>query len=162
MKKILIVLAIVLAISSCSDFFNYTYEPPANVEMPVIDDPYDTFKWVFKNMVPALDNQYIDYWQAPHESVLLKTGDCEDPVILSMYYFDKFDGYKTYMVLAIIKKSGTGHALLEINSDKGTEWYTFVDYRGTLYALPIDVNDPKYEIVERMTWDNIQIRFRYR
>lgn len=124
----------------------FEYEPPSDVEMPKIEkDPYEILGWIENNMCYCPDEE--EHWQPPHESITRKLGDCEDPVILSMYYFQMF-GYEPYL-LGAEHPNGRWHAFLEI--DKNT-WINFSAY----------IDDPcrKFFVVY-LEADSIEVAVKY-
>jgi hypothetical protein len=136
---------------SLTGFFEYEYEPPSDVEMPEVKNPYEIFYWIGNNMVYVSDVG-IDDWQAPHESVERKKGDCEDPVILSMYYFQMFN-YEPYMLVSR-HPDKRFHSFLEV--DENT-WINFgVDADSTTGSFThVRLEPNSIDLYARHSWQDV-------
>lgn len=75
----------------------------------------EIYSYMFKNFTQKSDmsvHGVDDYWQAPKETLDLKSGDCEDFAIFMMYHLEKI-GIDTTLC-GIKTEKGTGHAMVQI------------------------------------------------
>lgn len=72
------------------------------------------WEWMRANIVYLADEG--DYWQLPHETYQLRTGDCEDQALLLMYLLWE-QGEETELLI-VEAESGT-HAIVQHD----LEWY---------------------------------------
>ena len=157
MKRNIILLVFAIFIVSCSDTINlslnYEYSPPSDIEMPEVRHPMLLISWITENVIyKCEENSLVDDWQAPHVTVELMTGDCEDPAILLMSYLEDFGGYETYLV-GVVYDNDMKHAVLEINKDIWVSFYT--EAPGELFYVmffPVD----EYEEFERWSWEEVK------
>ena len=75
----------------------------------------EIYSYMFSNFSQKSDmsvHGVDDYWQAPKETLDLKSGDCEDFAIFMMYHLEKI-GIDT-LLCGIKYTDGTGHAMVQI------------------------------------------------
>ena len=72
----------------------------------------DIMNWCFDNIKYKIDIGGKEYWQTPQETYDLRTGDCEDYVILFMQFAYEL-GYKSELI-TIKTKKGTYHTLAKV------------------------------------------------
>ncbi len=77
-----------------------------------IKTAYSYFIYIMYNI--SYKNDKCDYWQLPEETHNLKSGDCEDSVLLYCYLLETKLNIRTNIIM--IKKSGEVHVLA--NYDK--------------------------------------------
>lgn len=80
-----------------------------------IDYMFDIDRWDIK-----------EFWQLPEITHKLKTGDCEDFSILSMYLINRYLGLKGKITELRKRDSEQGHAILYLQIDSETGIY--IDY----------------------------------
>jgi hypothetical protein len=85
-------------------------------------------------------NEFVDYWQAPQETLEKGTGDCEDFCIFSGYFADKL-GY-TVNIVAFETPNGN-HMVLKLDNEY-YEGQTLLQYK---YA-------EKYPKISSMSLEN--------
>jgi hypothetical protein len=167
MRKYFILIVILIVLMSCKEGVTYSagkyeYVVPERVEMPVVEHPLDIIPWIEENMTYKFDTKIIgDDWQAPHESVELLTGDCEDVIILLMSYFVEFGMEEGIYFIGIkdTNDSASNHALLEVSS---TSWINFGSPAGVgtsfmAYDISPSLIDKmdNFEVILRLSWEEV-------
>jgi predicted transglutaminase-like cysteine proteinase len=74
-----------------------------------LNNPSEISKWLSKNVTYKSDwlgHSEKDYWQNPKETIILKSGDCEDYAFLSQALLNEI-GIKSSVIL-ILYKTGSG------------------------------------------------------
>lgn len=114
MKRVFTVIAILVLVSCKFPYSNY------NIDLTDVDviSPLGVSYWAtedddsdgFSNITYVADVR--DEWQTPLETWVLKTGDCEDIAILSMYICNAKFGIKPTFI-GLIFPVGLGHAIYE-------------------------------------------------
>lgn len=121
MKKFVFALLLFMMFSSCC--------VDKELECAFDDIPQEVFElkneeqivyWVYKNIKYIDDKKGRDKWQTPEETLLLKTGDCEDMTILTMYLIHKVLGYKCeFMAVHMFEnKKNLGKHATAVNGNK--------------------------------------------
>lgn len=114
MKRFLVsvILAITLLISSC-----YRYYDPSFAHSENFSSQEEVLQWVSDNIDYESDRRYgEDEWQLPQETYQLLSGDCEDFVILAMYFLKEI-GIESSMAIIQIDGHTDYHAVLIIDSE---------------------------------------------
>lgn len=131
MKSIIFIILICLLFFSCDDpTYLLTLDVPTyNIEMDIEitgNTLYEKIEcidtWIFANIIMKTDKQVHGgpYWQTPEETIELKTGDCEDLVILFIWLCYQYLNIKPDML--ILRRWGADHAISKYNN------YVFADY----------------------------------
>ena len=124
MKKILVLVLVSMVFISCEYTIN-TYPEYQNMEQNTreIDslefaNLKEVFEYLNLNIKYASDekvHRVSDYWQAPHETLDRKTGDCEDLCVFVAYFAVQL-GHKVEIVCGVEDpKKNSGHTILKID-----------------------------------------------
>ena len=151
-NKIMITIGIILLLACVYDQYTHTFRimntiitnkeisPHYNftdvLNMENIKTPKAISEWQIKNITYEYDYisvKKLDYWQIPLETIVLKTGDCEDFGILSGEMLRAI-GIKSKLVGLTIKKNTMPHFIC-IFKNKGSEPYLVFDC-GILKSTP--------------------------
>lgn len=105
-----------------------------------IDSPRTLSRWMIANL--QYQDEEIDYWKTPEETLFDKGGDCEDFAILSMTILRDL-GYEAHFVALLPREEGkAGHAIC-IFKYKGQDRYGVIDNQYLLdywqYNTPEDL-----------------------
>jgi hypothetical protein len=116
MKSFLIMVAAIAALAGCVQPYD------GDVVFPTFDDPQEIQQWVYRNITYVSDTIHgrRDEWQTPEQTLVWRTGDCDDKAILALEIAHR-SGFETSLMLGYDHKaySGTtGHAWVKID---GTE-----------------------------------------
>lgn len=88
-----------------------------------IKTPTDLSQWMIKSFV--YQDEEIDYWKTPEETIKDKSGDCEDFAILSKKVLKDL-GHKAYVIVLVNKdKSKFSHAVCLFQEKNKT--YSVID-----------------------------------
>jgi len=111
--KFFIIILCVLSVS-CEMVYPGMKIPKKNIEIE-FNNLYDAWKWMAYNINYKTDQAAhgrIEEWQLPEQTYYLRTGDCEDWVLLLGYFANKL-GYSSEFI--IIKRPDGNHAVLYTN-----------------------------------------------
>jgi len=127
LQKILLGLTLAVVPISCEKTIyvpeiNFDYN---NVEFDIPEMNFrnqtEMFSWVAKNIKYTSDLELYgkqEYWANPKEIFDNKAGDCEDFVILGLYFLRKYFNVDGKLVIGIRKDNpNSGHAWIEIGED---------------------------------------------
>lgn len=127
MRKLIWAVALVALLAGCKPFF----EDPFYEEIPYYDTILMNLQWVKYNIRYVSDQTTWggEEWQTPQQTYELRTGDCEDLVILTMYMC-RWGGLG-FPDLVAVRVNGSGHALMGlggINYEVQTAYQALYDY----------------------------------
>ncbi|MGD2066403.1 MAG: transglutaminase domain-containing protein [Candidatus Bathyarchaeota archaeon] len=104
-------------------FYITPYNPSVQTQLLTIGDDLNTiYSWVGENIIYEFDsdiNGVADYWQFPHETLDLKTGDCEDQAFLlaSLVRATGVEAEDIFVALGMVNNQG--HAWVIIRTQIG-------------------------------------------
>lgn len=146
-RKVIVWIGLSLLLLNCE----FTIEEVINVKSKYdysfnndveIDSIEEALFFVYHHMSYKSDHDYgvVDFWQLPEESYDLKVGDCEDYVILFMYFLFEKLNISPYMVIAQDKGTLGCHAFgfydgVYYNVNGGTETDSISDNFRVLYHI---------------------------
>ena len=119
MKYILTIITILILASCAMPTSEELQEQGLIVSAQVPDfDTVDAyFRWVYYNISYAYDETTYgrDYWQTPQETLVSRTGDCEDYVILFLFLLDNRLNIQGDMVIFRVESEQSYHATARVD-----------------------------------------------
>lgn len=83
-------------------------------DMPVVNTVDEAYRWVYYNVTYIEEEAGKDYWQSPIETLVKRTGDCEDFCILFMWLIATYQSdSSSNMLIYKVVELNTGHAVAE-------------------------------------------------
>lgn len=121
MKRTIFSLILVVLFSGCDMYYVQTYDKYQNDEYDIRDTgmAFSNIRYVFGyvNRKLTYKKDPSNRWQAPQETVDLKTGDCEDFCIFVAYHAVQL-GHSVKIVFGVKDpKKGSGHAILKLDNE---------------------------------------------
>lgn len=117
MKYLWLVL-VVAGITSCAPIPTSNWlienEKLIDEQVPSFSSIEEAYRWVYYNVEEKEDTD--DYWQNPIETLVKRSGDCEDSVILFMWFCSMYFNVQPEMVIFFVEDISILHAIARIDT----------------------------------------------